>query len=320
MRFYVLLCCVTAAALVLTPAITLPNGFAVRTDAQSAEEEKTVTVFLSADNEAVTLPMTEYLIGAVSAEMPASYHIEALKAQAVACHTYALYRREQEQKTPTSSLGGADLSDAPEAHQGYLSEADRREKWGDDFAQNEETVRKAVEEVQPLILTYDGKPICAAFFAVSSGQTETALTVFGDDLPYLQSVASDADVLSPACEASVVFSEEEFSEAAQKLGDVSLSDDADEWIGAQKTTDSGFVKEITVGEKTVSGNAFREAFSLRSAVFTVTRTESGFRIRTKGYGHLVGMSQYGANAMAEDGADYRQILLHYYTGVTLTNE
>lgn len=320
MRFYVLLCCVTAAALILTPAITLPNEFSTQEPQAAADEEKTVTVFLSAENDAVTLPMTEYLVGAVSAEMPASYHPQALMAQAVACHTYALYRRAQEEKSPTSSLGGADLSDVPEVHQGYLSEKDRREKWGDDFSQNEEKVRKAVEEAQSQIMTYNDAPICAAFFSVSSGRTESALTVFGDDLPYLQSVASDADTLSPACENTVVFSESEFSDLAKKLGDVSFPEDADEWIGGQKTTDSGFTNEITVGGITVSGNAFREAFGLRSAVFTVSHSESGFRIHTKGYGHLVGMSQYGANAMASDGADYKQILQHYYTGVTLTNE
>ena len=320
MRFYVLLCCMTAAALILTPAITLPGGLVTQNTAAENKEEQTVTVFLSAEKDAVTLPMTEYLIGAVSAEMPASYHPQALMAQAVACHTYALYRRAQEAKSPTASLGGADLSDEPQVHQGYLSQADRQEKWGADFAQNEEKVREAVEKVQTQILTYDGAPICAAFFSVSSGQTESALTVFGDDLPYLQSVASDSDRLSPACETTVMFSESEFSDLAQKLGDVDLSDDADDWIGEQKTTDSGFTTEITVGDKTVSGNAFRNAFGLRSAVFTVSHTESGFRIHTKGHGHLVGMSQYGANAMASDGADYKQILLHYYPGVMLTNE
>ncbi len=319
MRFYVLLCCVTAVILILTPAITLPNESGTQNAAAEPEEEETVDVFLSADEAVVTLPMTEYLVGAVSAEMPASYHTQALMAQAVACHTYALYRRAQEQITPTSSLSGADLSDVPEMHQGYLSEADRRKKWGDDFSQYEKKIRDAVDAVRTQIMTYDDRPICAAFFAVSSGQTESALTAFGDDLPYLQSVASDSDLLSPACERSVVYTESEFSALARELG-ATLPDDPDDWISGQKTTDSGFTKEITVGDKTVSGNAFRKAFSLRSAVFTVSRTESGFRIHTKGYGHLVGMSQYGANAMAEDGADYKQILMHYYTGVMLTNE
>ena len=321
MRFYVLLCCVTAAALILTPAITLPNGLRDGTDVSSAvDEEKTITVFLSAEDASVTLPMTEYLVGAVSAEMPASYHPQALMAQAVACHTYALYRRAQESRSPTASLGGADLSDQPQVHQGYLSETDRREKWGDAFTENEEKVRQAVEAVRTKIITYDGNAVCAAFFAVSSGQTESAKTVFGDDIPYLQSVSSDSDLLSPACTQSVVFSEAEFSECAQKLDGVFLSEDADDWVGEQKNTDSGFVEEITVGGKTVSGNTFRNAFSLRSAVFTVARTESGFRIQTKGYGHLVGMSQYGADAMAQDGADYQQILQHYYSGVTIDDE
>ena len=320
MRFYVLLCALTAAALILTPAITLPNaGFPPGEETTTAEGQA-ITVYLSEKDATLSMPMTEYLVGAVSAEMPVSYRPQALMAQAVAWHTYALYRRAQESASPTPSLRGADLSDQPEVHQGYLSEKQRKEKWGDEFEENEAKVRQAVEEVKSKIMTYDGKPICAAFFAISSGQTESAQTVFGDAVPYLQSVPSDADLLSPSCAQTVVLSESEFSQAVQTLGDVSLSDDADTWIGAQKTTDSGFVEEITVGGKTVSGNAFRQALSLRSAVFIVTRSESGFRIQTKGYGHLVGLSQYGANAMAQDGADYKQILSHYYTGVTINDE
>lgn len=320
MRFYALLCCLCAVALILTPAIALPNGFGGTTEEPDSPEEATVTVYLSAQETSLTLPMTEYLIGAVAAEMPASYHPQAVMAQAVACHTYALYRRAEESRSPNASLHGADLSDSPQTHQGYLTRAQRQEKWGGEFVQNEEKVREAVEAVSSKIITYDGKPICAAFFDVSSGQTESAETVFGDKIPYLVSVPSDADLLSPACEQTVVFSESEFREAARNLSGVELPDDPDEWVGAQKNTDSGFAQEITVGGKTVSGNRFREAFSLRSAVFTVTRTESGFRIHTKGHGHLVGMSQYGANAMAQDGADWRQILTHYYTGVTISGE
>jgi stage II sporulation protein D len=306
--------------LILTPAITLPNaGFPPGEETTTADGQA-ITVYLSEKDATLSMPMTEYLVGAVSAEMPVSYRPQALMAQAVACHTYALYRRAQESASPTASLRGADLSDQPEVHQGYLSKEQRKEKWGDEFEENEAKVRQAVEEVKSKIMTYDGKPICAAFFAISSGQTESAQTVFGDAVPYLQSVPSDADLLSPSCAQTVVLSESEFSQAVQTLGDVSLSDDADTWIGAQKTTDSGFVEEITVGGKTVSGNAFRQALSLRSAVFIVTRSESGFRIQTKGYGHLVGLSQYGANAMAQDGADYKQILSHYYTGVTINDE
>ena len=320
MRIYLFLAALTAAALILTPAIALPGGVDKPVDESQTELENTVTVFLSNQNMPLKLPMTEYLVGAVSAEMPASYHPQALMAQAVACHTYALYRRSVENKSPTTSLLGADLSDDAQVHQGYLSEEGRKEKWGESFEANEAKVRAAVEEVCTKIMTYQGDPICAAFFAVSSGQTESALTVFGDDIPYLQSVPSDADQLSPDCEQTVTLSETEFAESMQKLNGVSLSDNADEWIGDQKTAGSGFVEEITVGGKTIPGVSFRKALSLRSAVFTVSRTESGFRIQTKGYGHLVGMSQYGANAMAADGADWRQILTHYYKGVTISDE
>ncbi|MBQ7542159.1 MAG: stage II sporulation protein D [Clostridia bacterium] len=322
MKFYALICILTAISLILTPAIVLlrPNE-AQPTAAQTApEEEKTVTVFLSANESTVTMPLEEYVVGAVAAEMPASSHPQALMAQAVACRTFALYRQRMEKAAPTSSLRGADLSDQPQRHQGYLSEDARREKWGEDFKENEAKVRDAVRQTNNEIMTYNGEPIFAAFFAVSSGQTESAETVFGDDLPYLKSVVCDEDLLSPDCTRAVVYTAEEFRASAQTIDGVTLPDDEEDWISETDASDSGFVRQITLGETQVTGMRFRDAFSLRSAVFTVSRTESGFRITTKGFGHLVGMSQYAADTMARSGADHKQILRRFYTDVKITDE
>lgn len=321
MRFYVMLCTLAAFFMLLIPAVVLIEPQKPSDDAPKAVQEypDTVTVFLTDSEKAVTMDMDEYLVGAIAAEMPASYHPQALMAQAAACHTYALYRKNQEAQSPSADLHGADLSSEPQKHQGYLTKEEREEKWGDAFEANEKKIRAAVQAAGSEIMLYEGEPICAAFFAISPGQTETALTAFGQSLPYLQSVACDADVLSPECEKSVVYTDEEFRQAAESGLQIELPDSANDWIGETKTTDSGYVLTICVGGTDVTGSAFRKAFSLRSPVFSITRTDSGFRIVTKGYGHLVGMSQYGADAMARSGADHKQILRHFYRGITISD-
>ena len=117
-----------------------------------------------------------------------------------------------------------------------------------------------------------------------------------------------------------MFSDSEFSELAKELGEITLPDDPDDWVMDIQCSDTGYVRQITVGGRTVTGNRFREVFSLRSAVFTLSHGESGFKITTRGYGHLVGMSQYGADAMARSGADHQQILRHFYTDITISGE
>ena len=321
MRFYIMLCTLAAIFMLLIPAIVLlePQKPPEETTETADPVPQTVTVFLTESEESVTLDMTEYLIGAVAAEMPASYHPEALQAQTVASHTYAMYRMQQEMVRPTADLQGADLSDEPQRHQGYLTEEERQIKWGDSFEKNEKKIREAVKAAGSEIMYYEGKPICAAFFSISPGQTESAETAFGQPLPYLQSVASDADALSPECEKSVVYTDEEFRQAAETGLELKLSDDTNDWIGEMQTTQTGYVQTIEIGGKSVSGSACREAFSLRSTVFTVSRTDSGFRFITKGYGHLVGMSQYGADQMARSGADHQQILRHFYKDITISD-
>lgn len=320
MRFYALLCTIAALSMLLTPAIVLiePSREEKTTQTQQIAAPETIDVFLSESENTVSLDMEEYLVGAVAAEISASCHPQALMAQAVACHTFALYRQQVEITSPTQELHGAALSDVPQKHQGYLTEQARREQWGDDFAVNEKKIRQAVQAVLNEVMTYDGKPICAVYFALSPGQTESAQTVFGDAIPYLQSASSDADTLSPDCVRSVVYSDEEFRALAEQIEGVSLPDDTSEWISAFETTDSGFVKLIEMGGRELSGMRFREAFTLRSPVFTVSRTESGFRVTTKGYGHLVGMSQYGAESMARSGADHVKILRHFYKDITIS--
>lgn len=328
MKFYAILCAVLAVCMLVMPALAFSSDAGStnteKKDAYSSalrKDPQSVTVLLTESGKAENVDLREYLIGAVAAEMPAVYDEQALMAQAVACHTYALYRRERESFSPDPSLQGADLSDDPALYQGYIDRNARKEKWGNDFDTYEEKIGSAVDAVQDLILTYDNEPIAAAFFALSAGRTESAANVFGIDLPYLQSVTSDADTLSPACSKTIVLSEKEFLEGMQKIElPEKITSIPEDCIGERIVRESGVVKSIELCRYTVSGQQVREAFALNSADFSIEQTESGYAIHTMGHGHFVGMSQYGAQQLALSGFDFRRILHHYYTDVKISDE
>ncbi len=282
--------------------------------ALSGEEigEDTVSVLAVASGNIITTTELDYLIGCVASEMPATYHEEALKAQAVAAYTN-LVRMKQ---TPDQSLNGADISDSPSKHQGYLDENTRREKWGDKYDVYNEKVTSAVTSVIGEIIEYDGSPIYAVYCAICPGRTESAENIWGGSVPYLQSVVSSGDRLSPDCSSTVVLSAEQVREMTASDSEISLSDDPEEWLTNIETADTGtgVVKSITVGGKAITGIDARNMFSLRSPSFTVAYADGSFTFNVSGYGHCVGMSQYGADYMARQGSSYKEILEHYYKG------
>lgn len=242
----------------------------------------------------VELPLEEYLVGVVLAEMPADFELEALKAQAVAARTYAVKAMEQGGKHGDGSVC-MDYT----CCQAYLSPAQ--------YTGNPARVQQAVQETAGEVLTYDGELIEAVFFSCSGGRTEDAKAVWGTSFPYLN--AAD----SPETED---YGEECFftrSELETLLA-VSLPDSPAEWFTEMHLTDGGGVETVTVGERRWKGTELRRLLGLRSTVMTVVPESDGVVISTVGYGHRVGMSQYGAEAMAADGKGYRQILAHYYQG------
>ena len=245
--------------------------------------------------------------------MPATYHEEALKAQAVAAYTNLVRLR----KNPDSSLGGADISDDPKKHQGYLNEEQQKEKWGDKYERYHEKILSAVSEVAGEAVTYNSEPIVAAYCAISTGKTENASDIWGGELPYLVSVVSSGDKLSPDYSSTVVLSTEQFRQALSGESDIQLGDDPSAWIGNIERTEAGAVKNITIGSKTLTGANARKLFSLRSPAFSVEYSNGNFTFNVSGYGHLIGMSQYGADYMARNGSDYKTILTHYYTGTEI---
>jgi len=265
----------------------------------------TIDVARTASGKTETVAMREYLVGCVAAEMEAGSHLEALKAQAVASYTYARYRRE---------IGGKEaLSDSGKSDQGYQSAGERRQRWGENYELHEAKVGQAVDAVLGQTVAFEGKPIFAAYCAVSGGKTESAENYWGDALPYLQSVDSPGDKLSPDYSRTVRLKPGDVEKALEKTG-VKLGKDPAKWFGECERSDTGTVLEIEVGNKTLSGPALRALLDLRSANFTIAWKDGAFEIRCLGYGHGVGMSQYGADFMARQGNGYREILEHYYTG------
>jgi len=238
------------------------------------------------------------VVGVVAAEMPASFPEEALKAQAVAARTYQV---RQMQAAGTEKV----LYDVGQA---YIDTEDQKKKWGENYPFYASKIRKAVSETAGEIMVYEGEPILAAFHAQSAGRTENAIHAWNSEVPYLQSVDSSEDHKAPQNEMTVIFSEQELKE---KLGSANIS--------ILSRTDAGYVKEVQSGERIFSGKEVREKLDLRSANFEIEKGDGKILFTTYGYGHGVGMSQYGASFLAEDGKNYHEILRHYYQGIDFEN-
>ncbi|MBR2338354.1 MAG: SpoIID/LytB domain-containing protein [Clostridia bacterium] len=327
MKPYVILCAVCYALLLLIPLPLLPSGSGdtagtaadagtdkpTSTTAPATAEKETFTVLDTSAGVLYTFAQRDFLIYTVAAEMPASYHAEALKAQAVAAYTY--YSYEKLLNADSKTLQGADSSRLPASFPATYSPEGLRTLWGDSYDTHLKAVAAAVDAVLGEQILYENKPILAAYHHRNWGRTETAGVVWGTDQPYLQSVVSSGDLADANGISTVTVSDKEFAAAFDGL---SLTGDAGSWIGGEPVcSPAGSVTSLTVGGKAFTGTEVREAFSLRSACFTVSHGENGFTFQVKGDGHGVGLSQCGADAMAQQGFSYKEILQHYYTGVTI---
>ena len=248
----------------------------------------------------VKIELEEYVTGVVGAEMPASFNVEALKAQAVIARTYALKANSR----------GTVLSDN-ESSQSYKSNDQLKSLWGSSYNTYYNKVKGAVDSTRGMYLTYNGSYIEAVYHSTSNGRTEDSSNVWGNSFPYLVSVDSPYDSSNPSYLKTVSFS---YSDISKKLG-VIITSDTDFIINGR--TSGNRVGSISVGEVTFTGVDFRNKLGLRSADFDIEKNNDGVLITTRGYGHGVGMSQYGANGMAKAGSSYRDILFHYFPGVSL---
>lgn len=248
------------------------------------------------DAEALSLSLEVYLEGVIGSEMPVSFEMEALKAQCVAARTFAASRDFSVDNTTSSQV--------------FYDETQQRKTWGDQYEQNIARVKQAIEETKGEVITYEGNLISAVFFSSSCGKTANSEEYWKNESAYLRSVDSPWDQEESGFEKTVHFDASTF---ASKLG----FENAVTTIGEPKRYTSGYVNTITIDQINFSGRVIREKLGLRSSCFTIVKSGDGYDITTKGYGHGLGMSQYGAQGMAKEGSDYKQILTHYYTGVKI---
>lgn len=264
------------------------------------------------------ISLDEYLYGVVSAEMPASFEKEALKAQAVVARTYTIYKILHN----SGKHQGADICDDSACCQAWITKEDRLSRWEE--ASRESNWNKIVEVVEASkgkIITYKGQPINAFFHANSGGKTETTINVWGgDSYPYLQSVTTSGEDGYSQYASEVSFNKETFiHKVKEKYANFSIDFTEENCIQILEYTDGNRVKKVKIGNLELSGVEVRTLLGLKSANFAIEIGEDTIRFSVVGYGHGVGMSQTGADSMAKQGSNYEEIIKHFYTGVEIVD-
>ena len=280
---------------------------------KETEPVQEVTVLDVSTGKEMSLPMEEYIKGVVAAEMPASFEVEALKAQAVAARTYTVnHMGEGTHEGHPNADACTDFTHC----KAYKSEAEAKADWGKDGDKYWTKISSAVDETAGEIVVYEEAPIDAVFHAAAAGRTADAEDVWGAKIPYLQSVQSGGEEEMNDYETSVSLPFAEFCRILKEAHpEIGISEPTQ--IGEPIVGSGGYVKSVEIGGVSVKGTELRTLFSLRSTAFTISTTEDTVTFSVTGYGHGVGLSQYGANAMAKNGADYKKILATYYTGTTV---
>lgn len=284
---------------------------------EKRKENETVSVYIKSEDRVCDMDVDQYIKEVTASEMPADFHSEALKAQAVAARTYLINRVRVYQKTsaPEEHKGAMICTDSTHC-KAWVSEEKKREQWGKDADKNWKKISKAVDDTKNLMITYDDQPISAVFHSTSSGYTENAADVWGGNVKYLVSVRSEGDEQSPKFKSEAEFSIEDFKKIAEeKFEGVSWENPLVENI---IRSEAGGIKTLEVGGTVVDGSDFRFAFGLRSTNIEIELTQASVKMYVKGYGHGVGMSQYGANYLAREGKNFEEILKTYYSGVEIS--
>ena len=269
---------------------------------------------LQKDGTVETLSLSDYLWRVVAAEVPAAFEPDALRAQAVCARTYALWKVQAK----SHEGSGADICADSACCQAYITPEDAAGKWGENAQPYSRKITGAVADTDGQVLTYGGAPIQAVFFSSAAGSTAGAEEVWGRALPYLVPVDSPEGDEVPNYHSTVTLTADEVETLAAGAGlGCDLSGEPSGWFTDIVRSASGRVASLKLGGAELSGGAARSLFSLRSAAFDVAEQDGAFTFSVTGYGHGVGLSQYGANALAKQGMGWREILAHYYTGAEL---
>lgn len=277
---------------------------------------KTVKLLHTKTKKVEELPLDEYLYGVVSSEMPANFKEEALKAQAVVARTFTLYKIVHNSK----KHDGADICDDSTCCQAWISKEDRLAKWKEEN-QTEywNRIVNAVNSTQGKMITYNNQPINAFFHSNSGGSTEAPIDVWGGSgYPYLKSVTTAGEDAYNQYSSSVTVTQKQFTETIKKVhSDFKIDFSKKDCIKVKEYTEGNRVKTIQVGNLSLSGVEMRTLFGLRSANFKITMEKQNIKFDVTGYGHGVGMSQTGADSLANEGKNYEDIIHHFYTGVEI---
>ena len=282
------------------------------------KQYNTIKLYHSKTSEIQEITLDEYLYGVVSAEMPASFEMEALKAQAVVARTYTIYKIQNN----SNKHEGADICDDSTCCQAWISKEDRFNRWEETSRQsNWDKIVAAVDSTKGKIITYEGKPINAFFHSNSGGQTETTINVWGGDgYPYLQSVATAGEDAYSQYASEVTLSKQSFIDKIREShSDFSIDFNEENCIQILEYTEGARVKTIKIGNLNFSGVEVRSMLGLKSANFSVNIEGDNIKFSVIGYGHGVGMSQTGADSMAKQGSNYEEIIKHFYTGVEVVD-
>lgn len=290
--------------ILLIPYITITLLFNITEEKFKFIKNEYVRVLRSKTGEIEKIPLEEYVMGVIAGEMPVSFEIEALKAQAVASRSYVMYQMIKNQKKEY------DVVDTV-LNQVYLDSDTMKKKWGSKYDKYVAKIKQAVEETAYQYVLYDGEIAETLFFSTSVGYTENSEEIFVSKVPYLRSVKSEWDNISPVFDEDNSYSIEKF---LKKLN-LDSSDKLD--IKILDTTSTGRINKIKINGNIFTGKEIANKLSLRSTYFTIEENNGQVAVTTRGYGHGVGMSQYGAQGMALEGYTYEEILKHYYTGIEI---
>ncbi len=271
--------------------------------------DELLLIRVKTDECVIEMSLRDYLPGVVSAEVPVSFEEEAIKAQTVTARTYALYRVER-----GGAHEDADVCTDPAHCSAWNSDAALKEKWGEDYEKNLSLILNAVDATDNMVVKYEGELIDAVFHSTSSGRTEASVDVWGAQRPYLVSVESPGEELAPRYSGKLEIEADRVKKLLESGVDgLGITGSPETWFSSPVRSDAGSVMTVSICGVAVKGSTIRSLLGLNSSNFTVSSDGDKFIFTTVGYGHGVGMSQFGANAMAKEGKNYIEILCHYYS-------
>ena len=276
-----------------------------------SEKEDFFRIFDLETEKILNVSYEDYVRGAIASEMGADFEYEAMVAQGVAAFSCGLYQKN------SRAYADYDFSAAPEKKLGYMTEEKAKEIYGEAFPEKWDKICSAAKKALEYVVTYDGEPALTVYHAISNGMTESSENAWGGAVPYLIPVESEGDILSKGYESTVEVEKEKVLELLNANGAKLSGTAPKKWFEGAVLTKSGYVDHIEIGAATFSGEKLRSIFGLRSCAFDVGFENGKFIFNVRGYGHGVGLSQVGAKHMAENGADFKEILAHYYPGTNV---